>query len=160
MESLTEAVLVSIRKIIRHSDLHSHQLRRDSELTSPQLMLLTEIAKNPQATIGELAGLICLSQATATTVLDRLEKDGLAVRYRSEQDKRKVHARLTENGIMALKGAPKPLHSHFIEQFENLKLHERSSILAALQHVGEMMEPPQKAKHDNLAELPPLSNAS
>ena len=159
MESLTEAVLVSIRKIIRHSDLHSHQLRRDSGLTSPQLMLLTEIAKNPQATIGELAELICLSQATATTVLDRLEKDGLAVRYRSEADKRKVHARLTEKGVTALKEAPKPLHSHFIEQFENLKPHERSSILAALQHVGDMMESPKK-NSDNLLDLPPLCNAS
>jgi DNA-binding MarR family transcriptional regulator len=122
-------------------------------------MLLTEIAKNPQATIGELAELICLSQATATTVLDRLEKDGLAVRYRSEADKRKVHARLTEKGVTALKEAPKPLHSHFIEQFENLKPHERSSILAALQHVGDMMESPKK-NSDNLLDLPPLSNAS
>ncbi len=159
MESLTEAVLVSIRKIIRHSDLHSHQLRRDSGLTSPQLMLLTEIAKNPQATIGELAELICLSQATATTVLDRLEKDGLAVRFRSEEDKRKVHARLTEKGVMALREAPKPMNSHFIEQFENLKPHERSSILAALQHVGDMMDSP-KNDSGKLEDLPPLSNAS
>ncbi len=159
MESLTEAVLVSIRKIIRNSDLHSHKLRRDSGLTSPQLMLLTEIAKNPDATIGELAELICLSQATATTVLDRLEKDGLADRYRSDVDKRKVHARLTEKGVIALKQAPKPLHSHFIEQFENLKPHERSSILAALQHVGDMMEP-QKKTENIVVNLPPLPKAS
>jgi DNA-binding MarR family transcriptional regulator len=156
MESLTEAVLVSIRKIIRNSDLHSHKLRRDSGLTSPQLMLLTEIAKNPDATIGELAELICLSQATATTVLDRLEKDGLADRYRSDVDKRKVHARLTEKGVIALKQAPKPLHSHFIEQFENLKPHERSSILAALQHVGDMMEPQEKNRKYR-GESPPAS---
>ncbi len=160
METLTEAVLVSIRKIIRHSDLHSHQLRRKSGLTSPQLMLLAEIAKQPEATIGELSECISLSQATATTVLDRLEKDNLAIRYRSDVDKRKVHARLTDLGQAALEAAPKPLNSQFIERFEALKPHERSAILSALQHVGDMMESKQNEQAAVAVELPPVSKAS
>ena len=43
-----------------------------------------------------------MSQATVTTVLDRLEMDGLAIRERSTIDRRKVHARLTEKGNSAL----------------------------------------------------------
>lgn len=159
METLTDAVLKSIRKIIRHSDLYSQQLRKDSGLTCTQLVLLTEIAKNPEATIGEMAQQICLSQATATTVLDRLEKDDLAIRYRSDVDKRKVHVRLTEKGLMALEGAPKPLNSHFISSFTNLKPHERSAILSALQHVAEMMESPESEANPE-APFPPLSKAS
>jgi len=82
MENTTEAVLASVRKIIRASDLYSSQMRRTAGLTSPQLLLLRAIRDYPAATLGELAEKISLSQATATTILNRLETMGLAMRYR------------------------------------------------------------------------------
>lgn len=102
MEAITDAVLVAIRKIIRASDLHSNHMRRSTGLTSPQLLLLKAMQANPDASVGQLSEQISLSQATVTTVLDRLEMDGLAIRERSTTDRRKVHARLTEKGNSAL----------------------------------------------------------
>ncbi|MEQ8407390.1 MAG: MarR family transcriptional regulator [Gammaproteobacteria bacterium] len=145
MEAITDAVLVAIRKIIRSSDLHSNHMRRRTGLTSPQLLLLKAMQANPDAYVGQLSEQISLSQATVTTVLDRLELDGLAIRERSTIDRRKVHARLTEKGKSALTLAPSPLQLHFVEEFESLKPHERSSILSALQHVAEMMQAPTEA---------------
>jgi DNA-binding MarR family transcriptional regulator len=115
--------------------------------------MLSAIANHPELTIGQLAHRICLSQATATTILDRLEKDQLAQRYRSESDKRRIYARLTEQGLSVLKEAPEPMDSSFIEQFERLKPHERSSILAALLQVGDMMEPKSNQDSDLLPEI-------
>ena len=142
MQPTTEAVLVAVRKIIRASDVHSNQIRRSAGLTSPQLLLLRAIKDYPTESVGKLSERICLSQATVTIILDRLESDGLAVRYRSDLDKRKVHARLTDRGRLALELAPSPLQAHFVEEFENLKPFEQTAMLSALQRVAEMMQAP------------------
>ena len=140
MENTTEAVLASVRKIIRASDLYSSQMRRTAGLTSPQLLLLRAIRDYPAATLGELAGKISLSQATATTILNRLETMDLAKRYRSEVDRRKSHVVLTEKGKGTLESAPLPMQAKFIEQFETLKTFEQTAILSSLQQVAEMMQ--------------------
>ena len=142
MENTTEAVLASVRKIIRASDLYSSQMRRTAGLTSPQLLLLRAIRDYPAATLGELAEKISLSQATATTILNRLEIMGLAKRYRSEVDRRKSHVVLTEKGKGILESAPLPMQAKFIEQFETLKTFEQTAILSSLQQVAEMMQSP------------------
>lgn len=140
MEDTTEALLGSIRQIIRASDLHSSQMRRTSGLTSPQLMLLRAIRDFPAATLGELAEQISLSQATATTILDRLEKMDLAERYRSDTDRRKSHVNLTDKGDSLLEIAPLPMQSGFIKEFENLKSFEQTAILSSLQRIVDMMQ--------------------
>ena len=140
MDNTTEALLASIRKIIRASDLHSSHIRRTSGLTSPQLLLLRAIRDFPGSTLGELAEQISLSQATATTILDRIEKMGLASRYRSEVDRRKSHVQLTEEGLQMLHSAPLPIQSQFVSQFETLKPFEQTALLSSLQRVAEMMQ--------------------
>lgn len=148
MDSITEAVMVAIRKIIRASDLHSSELRRSNGLTSPQILLLQAAEDMPGATLGELSELIHLSQATASTILDRLEEETLLERYRSETDRRKMHVRLTTKGKKVLESAPKPMQASFIAQFQNLKPHERSAILSSFQHVAEMMLPEEEKAED------------
>lgn len=144
MDSVTESVLVAIRKIIHASDMYSRQIRKATGRTSPQLLLLKAISANPGATIGQLAQIISLSQATTTTVLDKLELEGLAQRTRSTTDRRKVNVELTGAGQLLLQSAPQPLQQQFIEQFEQMRLHERTALLAALQHVVELMVIPMQ----------------
>jgi len=147
MERLTEGVLAAIRRIIQASDLHSSSIRRTAGITAPQLALLRAIFAHPDTTVGELSRIICLSQSTVTIILDRLEEEGLAVRQRSEKDRRKVYAKLTEKGALTLEAAPTPLHSDFIEQFESLTDHERTALLSSLQQIAAMMDKPrQEAK--------------
>jgi DNA-binding MarR family transcriptional regulator len=138
--SSTDEVLVSLRRVIRATDLHSKYLAKTTGLTSPQILLLQTIRDKGQVTIGELANEISLSQATVTTILDRLEKKGLVYRERSDQDKRKVHAYLTDIGIETLKTAPTPLQEHFTRQFGDLQNWEQTMIIASLQRVAQMMD--------------------
>lgn len=133
-------VLTAIRRLIRATDLHSRKITRMAGLTSSQLILLKMVRDVVGATIGELAIRISLSQATVTTILDRLEQEGLVKRERSEQDRRKVFVRLTEEGLGVLERAPEPLQETFVRQFSALKDWERSMILASLQRVAEMMD--------------------
>lgn len=135
-----EDVLVALRRVIRATDLHSKHLAKTTGLTSPQILLLQTIRDQGEVTIGEIASEMSLSQATVTTIIDRLEKRGLVYRERSKTDKRKVHAHLTDDAIETLKSAPIPLQDQFARQFENLQDWEQAMIISSLQRVAKMMD--------------------
>ncbi|NND67618.1 MAG: MarR family transcriptional regulator [Halioglobus sp.] len=135
-----DLVLTSLRRVIRATDLHSKRLAKVSGLTAPQILLLQAIRRLEGAAIGELANEVSLSQATVTTILDRLEKRGYVERERSTVDKRKVHVHLTDQGIEALRDAPTPLQEHFARQFNDLQAWEQTMLIAALQRVAYMMD--------------------
>nr|WP_305909141.1 MarR family transcriptional regulator [Methylomarinum sp. Ch1-1]MDP4522029.1 MarR family transcriptional regulator [Methylomarinum sp. Ch1-1] len=135
-----EEVLIALRRVIRATDLHSKYLAKTTGLTAPQILLLQTIRGKGQATIGDLANEVSLSQATVTTILDRLEKRNLVYRERSQEDKRKVHAHLTAQGMETLKNAPIPLQDHFTRQFDTLQEWEKSMIISALQRLAQMMD--------------------
>jgi DNA-binding MarR family transcriptional regulator len=140
MMNSAEEVLIALRRVIRATDLHSKHLAKTTGLTAPQILLLQSIRDKGQVTIGELAQEVSLSQATVTTILDRLEKRGYVYRERSTEDKRKVHAYLTETGLTVLKDAPMPLQDQFIRQFGDLQLWEQTMIISSLQRVAYMMD--------------------
>ncbi|MEH0664734.1 MarR family transcriptional regulator [Vibrio scophthalmi] len=134
-----EEVLVSLRQIMRAIDLHSKKLSKESGLTGPQLILMRSIRELGEVTIRELSNHTNMSQATATTILDRLERNDLVKRVRSVQDKRKVHAHLTDKGRQVLSEAPMPLQQSFINKFQKLEEWEQSLLLSSVQRISAMM---------------------
>lgn len=138
--SQVEDVLIALRRVIRATDLHSKHLAKTTGLTAPQILLLQSIRNKGQVTIGELANDVSLSQATVTTILDRLEKRKLVYRERSVTDKRKVHAHLTDAGKEVLLDAPVPLQEQFTRQFGELQDWEQTMIISSLQRVAQMMD--------------------
>ncbi len=135
-----EEVLVALRRVIRATDLYSKQLAKTTGLTAPQILLLQTIRDRGDATIGELANEISLSQATVTSILDRLERRELVYRERSKEDKRKVHAYLTDLAVDILKETPIPLQEQFTRQFGDLQTWEQTMIISSLQRVAQMMD--------------------
>ncbi len=135
----TQAVLSALRRIIRATDLHSKQLARDTGLTTPQVVVLQAVRDFSEVTTGQLSRRVSLSQATVTTILDRLESRGLVERYRSTADRRIVHSRLTRQGRAILRKAPPLLHERFTAAFQNLSPARQNRILATLDEVAAMM---------------------
>ncbi|MBS3805415.1 MAG: MarR family transcriptional regulator [Oleiphilaceae bacterium] len=135
-----EQVLVALRRVIRATDLHSKQLSKHSGLTGPQLLIMRTIRGLGEVTIGTIADKVSLSQATVTTILDRLEHRNLVYRVRNTRDKRKVHAHLTDEGGDKLNRAPQPLQEEFIQRFHGLHQWEQTMIIASLQRVASMMD--------------------
>lgn len=78
-----EQVLVALRRVIRATDLHSKRLSKHAGLTGPQLLIMRTIRDLGEVTIGTIAENVSLSQATVTTILDRLELRKLVYRVRS-----------------------------------------------------------------------------
>lgn len=135
-----DQVLTSLRRVIRAIDLHSKQLVKTASVTGPQLRLLQMIRREGDATASELSEAMSLSQATVTSILDRLEDRGLLERIRSQTDKRKIHPRLTESGAHLLDQAPTPLQDSFVRKFDRLQSWEQHMIISSLQRVAEMMD--------------------
>lgn len=149
-----EEVLIALRQIIRAIDLHSKKLNKEAGLTGPQLVLMRAIRGSGEVTIRQLSNNTNMSQATATTILDRLEKRELVVRERNKLDKRKVHAHLTEKGKVVLEKAPLPLQENFVSEYQKLEDWEQSLLLSSVQRISSMMN----AEHLNVAPLLEVGN--
>jgi DNA-binding MarR family transcriptional regulator len=135
-----QEVLVSLRRIMRATDLQSKRMAKNCGLTIPQIMVLRAIDKLGDVTVKRISDDVFLSQATVTTILDRLEDKKLVLRVRSQQDKRVVNARLTPAGDEVLEFLPPLLHEQFIERFEALNDWEKNQILSSLQRIASMMD--------------------
>lgn len=136
----SDEVVVMLRRIIRATDLRAKQLARESGLTPPQFLIMSAIKRLGNVAISQIAKDVNLTQATVTSIIDRLEKKNLIKRIRSEKDKRIVHATLSEEGLRTIEQAPALLQRQFIERFNRLEDWEQNFILSALQRVSSLME--------------------
>lgn len=134
-----EQVLINLRQIIRATDIYSRQLNKEVGLTAPQLLILQAIQGLGAVSISRLSQQVSLAQATVTSIIDRLEKRNLVARHRSTEDRRVVHATLTEEGTKKVLEAPTPIQDTFSKRFAELEDWEKSMLVAALQRVATMM---------------------
>jgi DNA-binding MarR family transcriptional regulator len=115
--------LMGAERRLRGRDSHRH-----GGLSHNQVRALFQLANEEEVTAGCLAKTAELSPASMTAMLDQLEKDGMVVRRRSEEDRRQVIVSLTESGRekMAVKRA------HWNERWlELLAEHSESEIESA-----------------------------
>ncbi len=136
---LSNQVIIALRRIIRAIDIYSHRLVVDFKLTGPQLLILQSIIHKDEVSLGELAKMASLSNATITGIVDRLERRGLVERRRGCKDRRQVFVVATESARQILKSAPPLLQERFISEFNNLSEAERRGILNALDKIALMM---------------------
>ena len=136
----SQDALVLLRQIIRSTDMQDKEISRCTGLTLPQLMTMQTLRLSTQITTGDLAKAIGLTQATVTSILDRLEKKGLVCRERGAEDKRKVWISLTPAGLELLKGAPTPQQDLFTRRFEDMQDWEQSMVISALERVAFMLD--------------------
>ena len=139
MDKLHEA-LISIRRILRASDIHAKKLGKVTGLKTSQLIVLQSLEEFGEMTVGEIAGKVNLAQASATALVDKLQAMNLVRRARGDTDKRKVFVQLTDHGRNVLDRAPMVLHDRFSDKFKALEEWEQSFLIAALQRVSGMMD--------------------
>ncbi|MCB8933540.1 MAG: MarR family transcriptional regulator [Fimbriimonadaceae bacterium] len=103
---------------------------RGIQVSAARRALLELLDPEQGASVGELARRAGVTAATMSTALNRLERDGCAVRERSQSDARVVEVRLTPEGE-ALRHATSPIdpqrltalaeHLTYLEQREVLQ---------------------------------------
>lgn len=136
----SQEALVLLRQVIRSTDMQEKEVSRSTGLTLPQLMTMQALSQHAPMTTGGLAKEITLTQATVTSILDRLEKKGLVQRERGVDDKRKVWISLSPQGIELMKGAPTTQQDMFIQRFDDLEVWEQSMMVSALERISFLLD--------------------
>ena len=133
---LSNLTLRALRRILRATEIGSRKLATTTGLTPSQMLVLREIAARDQATPSAIAAALKFSQATITSVVDRLVASGLVTRTRSNRDKRQFILSTTVYGREALAYAPDMLQSQFNQGFSSLAAWEQAMILTALEKLS------------------------
>jgi DNA-binding MarR family transcriptional regulator len=80
-------------------------LRVRHDTTLPRFDVMAALFRRRDGvTMSELSRMLLVSNGNATTVVDRLEADGLVRRTPSETDRRTVHVALTPEGLAQFEG--------------------------------------------------------
>ena len=138
-EIKADTALVALRQILRATELSSRRLAQRSGLTPSQLIILQLIGKNAGTNPSVIAKEAGLTQATVTSLLDKLERAKLINRQRDTDDMRRIIVRLTDKGRETLDGAPDLLQDQFSARFGALEDWEQSYLIAALERVASML---------------------
>ncbi|MFN3937752.1 MAG: MarR family winged helix-turn-helix transcriptional regulator [Gemmobacter sp.] len=80
-------------------------LRLHHDTTLPRFDVMAALWRRREGvTMTDLSRMLLVSNGNATTIVDRLEKDGLVRRTPSATDRRTVHVALTPEGLAAFEG--------------------------------------------------------
>ena len=115
-------------------ELHRHLVSK--RLTSSQFGVLEALLHLGPLCQGELAAKLLRSGASITSVVEGLEKRGLVVRQRTEEDKRFVRVALTGKGRRLVQETF-PVHAETVARlFSVLTAEEQERVAAAVPQAG------------------------
>ncbi len=131
--------LIALRRILRATELYGRELAKSAGLTAVQIRVLQIVAETGTSTPKALSTRMGVSQATITTLIDRLVAKGLVSRQRSESDRRQTNIFLTDEGRASIARAPDPLQDRYVDRFDALPDWEQAMIVAALERVASLL---------------------
>lgn len=110
------------------------RLAEQSDLTGPQLTILTYLDEQGSARISEIASSEGIRMPTASNALHQLEQRGMVERVRDEADRRGVRVRLTSFGKQELDRVGEERTQYLAEMLEHLpkEQYEHISVLPEL----------------------------
>jgi len=135
-----DASLIALRRILRATELFGRELARSVGLTAPQFRALQIVAAKDNCTATEIAHRMRISQATVTALVDKLVRQGMVVRERSQTDRRQTNIVTTDRGRQAIANAPDPLQQRFVRKFSTMEDWEQAALIAALERVAAMLD--------------------
>jgi DNA-binding MarR family transcriptional regulator len=143
-QGIDENVTLLLRLLLQTEKITDERLEnalRDVQLTKAKMAALQQLieAKEPLP-LGQLAERLRCVKSNATTLVDRLEAEGLAERLHEPDDRRTVYATVTdkgsrryEDGMQAIKAVERELLEHFTQV-------ERASFIEYLSRLGVLWE--------------------
>ncbi|HET6630881.1 MAG TPA: MarR family winged helix-turn-helix transcriptional regulator [Woeseiaceae bacterium] len=140
MEERSETALVALRRILRATELNSKLLANQTGLTTSQFILLQKVVREGKVSPSALARSARLTQATVTSLVDKLERARLVTRRRDTEDRRRIWIEPTAAGRQAVAESPDLLHDRFRARFLKLEDWEQAMIITALERVSMLLD--------------------
>ncbi len=140
MDDRSEIALVALRRILRATEINARALAREAGLTPSQHIILQLIDTLPSPTPSAVAKEASITQATVTSLIDKLERQGFVERRRDDIDRRRVIVDVTDKGAHALRDAPDILQDRFRGRFARLDAWEQSMIITVLERIASILD--------------------
>ena len=145
-ETVSE-ILDNMRRVFQVVNEQSKKVERETGLTGPQLWAIKAISQGAPIMVSEIARQMYLHPATVVGILDRLEKQDLVTRVRSNEDRRVVRVELTAKGAALVKKAPEVAQGLLVSGLERLPITRLKNIAEGLDQLvallGAQGIPPQ-----------------
>ncbi|HEY3322490.1 MAG TPA: MarR family transcriptional regulator [Planctomycetota bacterium] len=140
-ESPEEEVLLNLFRTSDRLQIEVERLLRSFGLTFSQYNVLRILrgAGKPLPCL-EIVGRLITPVPAITGLIDRLEKAGLVVRERSEQDRRVIYIGITKKALELLVGVDHPvndLHSKLLGHLSSAELKQLSRLLEKAREADE-----------------------
>lgn len=135
-----EAVMKSLRRIVKALHEYSTSVEKRFGLTGPQLWALWELNRAGVLSLKALSAHMHLDPSTVTGVVDRLQRRQLVQREADPDDRRRVVLSLTEAGVQLLKAAPHPAQGQLLHALHAMNLGEVERLDQTLRQLAAVME--------------------
>lgn len=124
--------------VTRAAESHLREfLRVQHDTTLPRFDVLAALYRRREGvTMSELSRMLLVSNGNATTVVDRLENDGLVRRTPSETDRRTVFVALTPEGLRQFEGLATQHEAEVSRLFANLSEADLDVLTDILKRMG------------------------
>lgn len=132
--------LIALRRILRATEMYERDLATSAGLTPAQLRVLQIVDERDSATPKALARQMGVSQATVTSLVDKLVARGLVERQPSEIDRRQTNVVITASGQARLEVAPDALQQRYARAFEDLADWEQAQLVSSLERVAAILD--------------------
>lgn len=132
--------LVALRRILRATEMFGRELAQSAGLTAVQFRVLQVVAETGQTTAKAISTRMRVSQATITTLVDKLVHHGMVVREKSQTDRRQTNIIITEHGRQTIEEAPDPLQQRYVRRFREMEDWEQAMLVSALERVATMLD--------------------
>lgn len=140
MEERSGTALVALRRILRATELNSKRLASRTGLTTSQFILLQQVVRDGKVSPSSLARAARLTQATVTSLVDKLERGQFVTRRRDTEDRRRIWIEPTAAGRQAVADSPDVLQDRFRARFRELEDWEQAMVITALERVSALLD--------------------
>jgi len=112
-------------------------LAREHGLTGPQVTVLKLLEGVGDLSLSELSERIQARNSTITGIVDRMQRDGLVLRRRSERDRRVIEIVLTPHGQTLARAIPVQPMQMFASALRSLPREDREALRRILRSMSD-----------------------
>jgi len=133
------AVMVALRRIVRHLRLADREIEAASRLSAAQLFVLHTLVDSRPLSLAEVAGRSLTDPSSVSTVVSRLVQRGLVVRGVSPTDRRRAQLRITPAGRRVVASAPSLPQPKIIAAIRSMPAARRARLVATLEEFTQVI---------------------
>jgi DNA-binding MarR family transcriptional regulator len=139
-QELAESIVHRYLTLVRYQRYRGGLIQKTANISGRQLAVLRHLLEKGPRTVGQIGQFLYVRDATASAMLERMERDGYITRRRAPEDNRKVLIEPTELGRTVVAQAPPGMIWLLRERLPRLSVEELTQMDEALKKLSELAE--------------------